>query len=172
MNYIFDLDKTLTNYSSVSPLPGVICTLDKLRLEKMAIVTNQGGPAYREWLSEFAEEEAYANHPTFAQVHARMMKISDLFCMPIYVCLAYTSRKGYIAPAHHEWTLGNNTGLMDGIFYSWEDADRKPNVGLLRKACDDLHIPSSKVTFVGDSDTDERAAQKAMIRFVYAKDFF
>ena len=54
--------------------------------------------------------------------------------------------------------------------YAKKSFMRKPNPGMILKACDDFYIDKSKSFFIGDNLSDKLAAIKSGVKFFYVED--
>jgi len=129
----------------------------------VALVTNQGGPAMRYWMTRdgFGQPEKY---PTLAQVTERLERLKTQIPMPtsLYVAYAYQSSKGVWAPTPPQ-VAGDP---------SWSRAWRKPQPGMLLQAMADYGVGETAVLMVGDMDSDQQAAAAAGVGYCAALDFW
>jgi HAD superfamily hydrolase (TIGR01509 family) len=58
------------------------------------------------------------------------------------------------------------SGFFDAIVISADGPDAKPAPGMLRRAAQELHVPTSRILHIGDSPADLLAASRAGIAFV------
>lgn len=158
---IFDLDGTLADRDSVEIYPEMADLLRSLAGQgvKIALATNQGGPACRN-----AGWSWSANFPSYDEVQARL----ELICSEIEaitgqpphleVCWAYRTKAGQLI-------FPDAIVLLVGDVVHWESL-RKPNPGMLLAAMEWAGATPDATTMYGDSDDDEAAATAAGIKFV------
>lgn len=159
--YIFDADGTLCERPVGDLLPGVEDKIRALRFGgcKIAIATNQGGPACRDagWPWSY-------QYPTVAEVEAHYGRLAERLGARLYMSLLYQvkSSGALIAPAG----MDTNDPRLDP---EW----RKPRPGMLWQAMADAGVPASQTVFVGDSTEDEAAARAAgVLLYYHAREFF
>lgn len=129
----------------------------------VALVTNQGGPAMRHWMTRdgFGQPDKY---PTLAQVTERLAGLIAQIPLAsgLYVAYAYQSSKGVWAPTPPQ-VAGDP---------SWSRAWRKPQPGMLLQAMADYGVGETAVLMVGDMDSDQQAAAAAEVDYCDASDFW
>ena len=171
MLFIFDLDGTLVETYGESVLPGVAAKLTALaaRGDSFAVATNQAGPAWRLTTGE-------AKYPDPAALGARLARISQKLCplvsAPWYVAIGdgrlELSSKDYQTIECAMRQAAEPLNLHVAADFVW----RKPEPGMLRAACAHYGISERQVLFVGDSDADAGAAERAEVCFALAGRFF
>ena len=169
-----DVDSTIVSERDstklISQFRDLLRSLDPTRI-KIALVSNQGGVGLRRWMEQGHWGEPH-NLPTQAQVEARMetivTEIKTLFRgdVSVYVAFRYKTAKGKISPR----PAGTAADAR------WEENWRKPNPGMLLKAMEDSGVSATErlreTLFIGDQVTDQEAAERASVAFMFAKSFF
>lgn len=168
---IFDLDQTLVERYTTRPLPGVRETLARLSSNgaHLTIATNQAGPAWRLWTGK-------DRFPTAEQARTRLEAAAD--ALPVlraatWLVAVYDARVA-LAPAQFEQlaaALREGNSDLD-IRASADPTWRKPEPGMLWEACRIAGIQPEEARFIGDMDSDARAAAAAGMPFYLAGDSF
>jgi HAD superfamily hydrolase (TIGR01662 family) len=167
----FDIDGTLIDRDSTSLYPEVRKYFEDTFVDgdypkddtpKIALVTNQGGPACHD--ADWPWSDKY---PSLADVNSRLKMVVDevsraaLHSPLIYVAYAYKMKNGQVI-------------YPDGIKDYLKDENlRKPNPGMILRA---MHFKKIKnpadVLMVGDRPEDRQAAEAAGVAFSWNFDFF
>lgn len=172
---IFDADGTVIpgwkerGQGEIVLLPNVAEKLAEIRKRggKIAIATNQGGPALRDYLGRSDAR------PSFMEVaHVYFHQLGRLIPdAKIFMALGYEFDGRWLAPvgisSQREFIHYSPTA-----FYSAHQRWRKPQPGMLLDAMRMYKVSAESTLFVGDSETDRLAAEAAGVRFAWAKDFF
>lgn len=177
---LFDLDGTLVEAFTTTPLPGVPNFLQRMQAKgaQIGIATNQAGPGWR----ALTGNEKY---PGVEQLTQSLLTIADTLGLnegPWFIAVGGDPRL---------LTLGKSAEEVDDIIYGIQQdllkalrptlpfvhvfADpcfRKPNPGLLWKAAVEWMIIPPDLCSIGDMETDREAAQNANIPFIHATDMF
>lgn len=171
---IFDLDGTLQEKWDDQLMPGVAEWFSEwMALEEgdpmyrcqFGIATNQGGVGLRKILERNGKDGA--KYPTRDEVVDRLRNISkrlvgnDAMFLSV-AALNYQDKNG-------EWAIDYDP---DQHFSWWNPEFRKPGKAMLEFIMDLAHASPEETTMVGDSDDDRLAAEKAGVRFEWAKSFF
>ena len=162
---IFDIDGTITEIKpeikeknpkahtpntlgEQQPKENVIALLEELQANEVgiALATNRGGVAW----GYNTLEEAYE----MAEEAAVLCGVEG---SAVYVCPYHAKAKGFFKADPR---------------YAMDSDCRKPNPGMLIKAMEDAGVGPEETIFVGDMETDMRAAENAVVLFYWAKDYF
>ena len=153
---IFDADGTLIDRKAGELLPGVENTLRGLpKSMKLAIATNQGGPACR--------DQGWGNHyPTLQEVEKRYYNLANAFGARLYMCLLYIGKDG------QRYKPAAVNDFDDRLDPDW----RKPSPGMLEEACREANVEIEEAMMIGDSQEDHDAAEACGMAFRWADDYF
>jgi HAD superfamily hydrolase (TIGR01662 family) len=171
MLFIFDLDRTLATMYGVDLLPGVRERLSHLvsRGHKLAIATNQAGPA---WGLATGDPKYPTPESLTERFHKLAATLPETADVPWFVAVGDTRLTLSAADYDSvEQRMGNGRGSMD-LHISADPCWRKPEPGMLLAACSQVGISLSEAVFVGDSKTDADAARAVGVAFVSAGEFF
>ena len=161
---ILDVDGTLVaDYNSTTLIRDVMIVLiylygvnPNLRL---ALATNQGGPACREVFNN-------SKYPTVDDVEQRLQVIVDQMLdligidrIPIYVAWAYRLNNDQVVVPKEKL-------FSEEAKISW----RKPNGQMLTTALIEAYIPPEGAVMVGDRNDDRLAAEVAGVDFLDVND--
>lgn len=170
MIYGFDWDGTLVKSWTAEPLLGAAQALAELRAAdaKTFIATNQGGPAYR-------LVTGHAKYPTVEKVVELVaIGLRALHWRPdallICCCAGREGPEWYRAEAQAaaEFDEQLKLALPDLRCLTYINAYyRKPQPGMLNAAR--THLGDDELTYIGDMDTDQEAAQAARARYLDAQ---
>jgi FMN phosphatase YigB (HAD superfamily) len=164
--YGFDFDGTLVETWTATPLPGVREALQSLPAgARTFIATNQAGPVYRAMLGD-------AKYPTVADVVGRLQAgLAALDWCPDYLLVAiHPGRYGddwerARVPIYEELVRALDA-LPCRCVASGMDRWRKPEPGMLQLA--QTLLGGGELVYVGDMETDRRAAEAAGARYLNA----
>lgn len=174
----FDVDGTLVQPFTANLLPLTADwfaawrqTPDDQR-PRIAITTNQGGPALRQWMivDGWGQPD---NLPSVGPVIERLQAIREVLVggekkntpVPIFAATAYQTKSGTWAPV--QITVIDTLAC---IFAKPETGWRKPRAGMLDMVARWHGGPVSYL--VGDSNDDEGAAQEGQAQFIHREVFF
>jgi beta-phosphoglucomutase-like phosphatase (HAD superfamily) len=153
------------------PLPGVTSTVGRLQGEgaKIAVATNQAGPAWGVSTGEAKYPDPRELGARFMRIAARIPPLADV---PWFVAVGDArlslSQMDYQDLIRDLETGADGLGLHASAAFSW----RKPDPGMLLAICARYGVPPDAAIFVGDADTDAEAAANAGMAFVIADAFF
>jgi histidinol phosphatase-like enzyme len=158
---IFDIDGTLVEFNKTELLPGVAEKLKGLGC-KIALASNQGGPACRDVGWPWSHK-----YPTMMEVNYRLNVISQkvggvaLVEIPLYTAWAFVTKDNKVLYPKDLPEMQKNLAM------------RKPQPGMLFKAIVDAGVAPGQTLMVGDSEEDKEAARNANnVDFIWAKEFF
>lgn len=178
MLYLFDMDGTLIrtfldkgtvlDYDDVEILPGRVEKLRALAAEghSVALVTNQGGMAF--------------GYQTSEQVNRKLNKVCqelEIFGTDGWSTSAYTlawtpvdtpGRSTVYASFGHPDATVNRWGGHHAAHPDW----RKPGGGMIKHAMAGYGVTPEETVFVGDMESDRKAAEAAGVAYVDAEEFF
>lgn len=160
-----DLDGTLALKWQPVLLDGRFTELKRLNLP-VVIVTNQGGVhAHYAWQARDRPDRA-AEYPTLAAVQRRLTAVTRQLPMVHYVYAAlHVGHDDYPLPEENDdivRTLPTGTPFHA----SWNPSWRKPDTGMLKRACADFGIAPHEALMVGDREDDWDAAAALGMPFV------
>ncbi len=167
---ILDLDQTLVERYTATPLHGVAAALEDLARggTRMIIATNQAGPAWRLWTGK-------NRFPNSAQVCARFEAVAEV--LPIlltatWLVAVHDARVSLTAAQFEQlaMTFNEESKKLD-IRASSDPAWRKPEPGMLWEACRIAGVRVQETRFIGDMDSDAQAARQAGIPFCRTSEF-
>jgi HAD superfamily hydrolase (TIGR01662 family) len=166
---IFDLDGTLVKPFTPDILPGVKERLGKIdpALVKLAIATNQAGPACHDAGWSFSEKFS-----SFDEVEKILLRVLASFTLAakqhpmLYVAWWYQDKNGkeYV-PSRFAHLSPNRCPAISPFW-------RKPEPGMLLAATREAGVCPEETLMVGDRETDQEAASRAGTDFVWAWQFF
>lgn len=170
MNYelvIFDVDGTIADRDSLQLNNEfgnwLFTNASDNSLPKIALATNQGGPACRNagWGDKYPSYEQVSAR--LRQILANIKSISGID-VDLNVSWAYITRSGdVITPS----------GPVQSVLEDeHERGMRKPGPGMIDAAIEKSGVKRNQVLMVGDREEDELAAKNARVDFVWARDFF
>lgn len=169
--YSFDIDGTLVEAFTANPLPGVVGQVNALPVDVIYLLTNQAGPTMRS--IKTAGGQVYNKH--HVELLDRLVDVSNLFDKEVHVYAALACPP-WIHPAKRKkdkvWVEPDiqmpDKPELKNIHFLGKREFRKPRGGMFR------HVPGwvEEMVYVGDRDTDEKAAAVKGCDFIYAKDFF
>ena len=164
---IFDVDGTLVRPFTDELLPGVRDWVDAWRLldepPLLALATNQGGVGMRH--HHQYQLGAASKYPTQTEAQARVRRVAAR--VRVRPEMAFMSFAYQFAPG--QWT---ETPMWGAGEARWSRNWRKPNPGMLLAAMARARVSPLETVMVGDSDTDQEAAQKCGVNFKWANRFF
>lgn len=171
MLYIFDLDSTLVEMYGTQPLPEVVGRLASLvdQGARLAVATNQAGPAWR-------QETYESKYPTAESLGKRFRQVAELIPVlaraPWFVAVGDTRLD--LNASDYEAIVASlmaAAGALE-IHVSAAPEWRKPEPGMLLAACERHGVSPSEAIFVGDAKTDAEAAHAAGMSYIPADRFF
>lgn len=158
-----DLDSTLAVKWEPELLPGRAEALARAGWP-VAIITNQGGVhAGYHWRKE--EPERGERYPTIPSLQARLEAITTTLPQVQAVYLAfYVGHDEYALPSERNDVI---VMLDSGVPFhgSWSPGWRKPNGGMLCRACCDFDVDPRDAWFLGDAEDDRNAAATLGVPF-------
>jgi histidinol phosphatase-like enzyme len=159
-----DLDSTLAVKWEPELLPGRAAALARAGWP-IAIVTNQGGVhAGFHWREE--DPARGARYPTVDSLQSRLDAVTAALPQVRAVYLAfYVGHDEYALPASSDDV---RVELDTGVPFhgSWSPGWRKPNGGMLCKACRDFGIDPREAWMLGDAEDDRNAAATLGVPFL------
>jgi len=170
----FDFDGTLVRSFTAEPLPGAWAALQPYRAGLPTfIATNQAGLVYREMTGD-------ARYPTVKQVAENITHaLKALAFRPSLLLVAvHSGREGadWQAASNRmstqlEFVLQFRFGLTIDVRVSPQLNWRKPNPRMLTYAAEQLGTPIQSITYIGDMESDQQAAEAAGCQFTWANDW-
>lgn len=176
---VLDFDGTLVESFTARPLPGAVRALAASDSDvPIAVITNQGGPAFRITSS--------TRHPSPSEV-------ADNLDQGLRACGLTPSRLSHLLVATwpgERWRGAPADGLeaariaamqvnaalrQRGWAQAYATASpgwRTPAPGMLQALAVQLLVPISSILSIGDMASDQAAAQAAGVRFCWAKDWW
>ena len=172
--YMFDVDGTLCLSNTSDALhPTAVLWLQKHKPQRVALCSNQGGVGLRYWMEPREGYEGFGHDtwpklPTEEDVGKRLRGLAEQIeeitggYVKWYASFAYQSGKGNWSPTP--------TGKEDSP--AWSRGWRKPAAGMLLQAMADYWATAEECIFVGDQESDQKAAEAAGVTFFDADNLF